>query len=76
MEYCIVCNRETIKVCSRCKITRYCSRKCQKISWSKHKVNCLPYVKLPYHNSELEKERQILAEKEKEYRELFGDYYK
>lgn len=31
---------EPLKTCSRCKITRYCSKECQKSDWKKHKGSC------------------------------------
>ncbi|KAF7355733.1 hypothetical protein MSAN_01491200 [Mycena sanguinolenta] len=36
------CNQdgERFKICSRCKITRYCDARCQKKDWPKHKRRC------------------------------------
>jgi len=28
------------EICSRCRIARYCSKKCQKKDWKKHKRSC------------------------------------
>ncbi|KAF7304274.1 MYND-type domain-containing protein [Mycena chlorophos] len=33
-------SRKTLKQCSRCGLTRYCSVECQKIDWKRHKVIC------------------------------------
>ena len=33
---------EYLKVCSQCKTTWFCSVKCQKAGWKKHKINCVP----------------------------------
>ena len=30
----------SLKMCSRCKIARYCSGECQKLAWKSHKKNC------------------------------------
>ena len=40
---CIVCKRKDkkLKICSKCKKTKYCSRKCQKYHWKTHKLVCL-----------------------------------
>ena len=37
---CAICGTYTTNRCSRCNIARYCSRKCQKEDWSKHKKTC------------------------------------
>ena len=29
-----------MKKCHQCKKARYCSRDCQKVNWSVHRVNC------------------------------------
>ena len=29
-----------MKKCQKCKQARYCSRECQKINWSTHRINC------------------------------------
>ncbi|KAK4742671.1 hypothetical protein SAY87_000672 [Trapa incisa] len=40
---CAVCYRPTITRCSRCKVVRYCSGKCQILHWRKgHKEECHP----------------------------------
>lgn len=31
----------TLRICSSCKVVRYCSRRCQKRSWNVHKSECL-----------------------------------
>ena len=33
------CNLGTLK-CGKCKIVRYCSKECQKVHWSTHKLTC------------------------------------
>jgi hypothetical protein len=30
-----------LKLCSRCKVVRYCSKRCQKSDFKKHKINCM-----------------------------------
>lgn len=37
---CQVCSKATDKVCSGCKKVYYCSTKCQKTDWTKHKPIC------------------------------------
>ncbi|KAI0748203.1 hypothetical protein C8Q80DRAFT_723888 [Daedaleopsis nitida] len=44
---CACCQRDAtanldngLKKCSKCKLTRYCSEKCQKRDWPRHKVTC------------------------------------
>ncbi|XP_076936325.1 ubiquitin carboxyl-terminal hydrolase 18-like [Bidens hawaiensis] len=38
---CVVCNRLTTKICSRCKLVRYCSESCQRSHWKNgHKKRC------------------------------------
>ena len=38
---CYVCaHTEDIKCCSKCKLTAYCSRRCQKRDWPRHKGEC------------------------------------
>lgn len=39
-KYCTVCHKDTNKRCSKCKITKYCSRECQKSDWFIHKAFC------------------------------------
>ena len=29
-----------MKKCQQCKKARYCSRDCQKVNWSVHRINC------------------------------------
>lgn len=38
--------RKTMKVCSRCEISWYCSKKCQKECWKKHKKFCTKFKKM------------------------------
>ncbi|XP_076946260.1 ubiquitin carboxyl-terminal hydrolase 18-like [Bidens hawaiensis] len=38
---CVVCHRLTTKICSRCKLVRYCSESCQRSHWKNgHKKKC------------------------------------
>jgi len=38
---CIVCNKHnSIKICSVCKLARYCGLECQKKDWKEHKKIC------------------------------------
>lgn len=38
---CTYCNvRTNVRKCSRCKIAKYCSVKCQRSHWPRHKMNC------------------------------------
>ena len=39
-EECNNCKKKTRKTCHRCKITKYCSPKCQKEAWEVHKDGC------------------------------------
>ena len=48
-EHCIIISRNNchfcginakVRLCSDCKVTRYCSRECQKSDWSEHKLFC------------------------------------
>ena len=41
---CMACQRQgkEFKICARCKIVEYCSKKCQKANWTSHKTICLP----------------------------------
>ncbi|KIP12171.1 hypothetical protein PHLGIDRAFT_21229 [Phlebiopsis gigantea 11061_1 CR5-6] len=49
MKYrCFHCNEEIpqgdVKRCSRCRITTYCSKECQRAAWkSRHKEHCVPH---------------------------------
>lgn len=40
------CNSTTtsLKLCSICRIARYCSKKCQTLDWPKHVKDCIAYV--------------------------------
>ena len=38
--------RTLLMVCSRCRITQYCSRECQIADWSRHKVYCDEWIVL------------------------------
>ncbi|KAJ7575538.1 hypothetical protein C8J56DRAFT_1031581 [Mycena floridula] len=33
-----------LKICVKCRITRYCSKECQKADWSTHKKTCQPFT--------------------------------
>ena len=37
---CATCQEKTIQKCKGCKVTRYCSRRCQEQNFSKHKEEC------------------------------------
>jgi len=51
--------------CGRCKIVRYCSRKCQVKAWKLHKKSCKPYQppkrRAPPHQKSKNMENQISA---------------
>ncbi|KAF7293239.1 hypothetical protein HMN09_01202100 [Mycena chlorophos] len=34
---------EPLKLCAQCRIARYCSQRCQKADWPKHKSHCTPF---------------------------------
>ena len=36
----VVKERRLLMVCSKCRYSQYCSRKCQTADWSRHKCNC------------------------------------
>ncbi|KAJ7717355.1 ankyrin repeat-containing domain protein [Mycena metata] len=38
------CSRSSLKLCSRCKLVRYCSVRCQAESWAIHKQTCRPFT--------------------------------
>ena len=40
MKHCFMCKKEDAKTCSRCHMVSYCSRKCQKLDWKRHKIEC------------------------------------
>ncbi|RPD61734.1 hypothetical protein L226DRAFT_485113 [Lentinus tigrinus ALCF2SS1-7] len=44
---CIVCDRAMydLKKCARCQKDTYCSEKCQRQDWSRHKKNCIGLIK-------------------------------
>lgn len=44
MSTCSVCNKSTSNKCSQCEVTFYCSRECQKLDWTSHKIKC-PKIK-------------------------------
>ncbi|CAM9731432.1 unnamed protein product [Chrysoparadoxa australica] len=47
VERCARCNAEAAeKLCSRCKMTRYCSRACQQAAWPSHKKTCIQPAQL------------------------------
>ncbi|EIN07038.1 hypothetical protein PUNSTDRAFT_104486 [Punctularia strigosozonata HHB-11173 SS5] len=37
---CIVCGKQTLKECSRCRSAKYCGPECQKSHWREHKPVC------------------------------------
>ena len=39
-EQCVVCGQSTSQRCAACLVTRYCSRKCQKLNYQQHKTFC------------------------------------
>ncbi|KAJ3554561.1 hypothetical protein NM688_g3041 [Phlebia brevispora] len=49
---CYWCNKEiigTVKRCSRCRLTTYCSKSCQASSWKAgHRTNCTPHDSLAH----------------------------
>ena len=40
MKSCLMCKKEDAKTCSRCHMVSYCSKKCQKLDWKRHKIEC------------------------------------
>ncbi|KAJ6617517.1 hypothetical protein B0H10DRAFT_1797148 [Mycena sp. CBHHK59/15] len=52
---CAVCHneteesRKTLKQCSRCELTRYCSVDCQRTDWSRHKDCCKVVKEVKWH---------------------------
>lgn len=40
LRVCKVCGKEAPYRCTRCKLTRYCSKECQKKDWAEHKKDC------------------------------------
>ncbi|KAL3799252.1 hypothetical protein HJC23_012977 [Cyclotella cryptica] len=45
--YCqLIFERSTLKVCSHCRLTQYCSKDCQKSGWIYHKEECKQWSKL------------------------------
>ena len=38
--FCVCCNKPASAACSRCNLTYYCGRECQKQHWSQHKKTC------------------------------------
>lgn len=41
---CVVCNKQSVSVCSRCKSVNYCSVTCQRLDWSTHKESCTVFI--------------------------------
>ncbi|KAF8878364.1 hypothetical protein CPB84DRAFT_1688354, partial [Gymnopilus junonius] len=40
---CMTCGKDAqsdLKVCSGCKVAKYCSKQCQKEDWKNHKKEC------------------------------------
>lgn len=37
---CEVCGKKSTSTCGKCKLTRYCSKECQRKDWKKHKNLC------------------------------------
>ena len=37
---CARCGTVAASSCARCKVTRYCSRNCQRLDWKQHKTVC------------------------------------
>ncbi|KAF2006464.1 hypothetical protein P154DRAFT_217803 [Amniculicola lignicola CBS 123094] len=54
MLYCANCknnsNGLSLRACSKCKVTRYCSRECQKNNWKSHKKLCSKQAGEAFHN--------------------------
>ncbi|KAI1828118.1 hypothetical protein F4861DRAFT_244106 [Xylaria intraflava] len=48
-DVCMFCgdNEEDLFACNRCKIARYCGKRCQKLEWPSHKTVCVPREKAP-----------------------------
>ena len=43
-DHCAVYPRQqgTLKICSRCRVAKYCSQECQRAAWKQHKKMCHP----------------------------------
>ena len=43
-DHCAVYPRQqgTLKICSRCRVAKYCSQECQRAAWKQHKKLCHP----------------------------------
>lgn len=39
-DQCSVCHQSDARLCGRCRQARYCSRHCQHLDWSRHKMHC------------------------------------
>jgi len=50
---------KTLKICSRCKAVKYCSRKCQKEHWKYHKHDCLDLAKSSIYDRASETVKEI-----------------
>ena len=46
--YCIKCRvTKTTKRCNTCKKAYYCTKECQRLDWSKHKLTCISPLDIP-----------------------------
>ena len=66
------CNKilTTARTCHACKSVYYCSRKCQKQQWSKHKKQCIYLCTKPFNTKQSSFIRQIQSLSEKFYESL------
>jgi len=48
MDTCAICGRQDqLKLCSRCRAAKYCSKECQTRDWKAHKAICKKYGQPP-----------------------------
>ena len=61
-------------LCSRCRITRYCSATCQKLDWKSHRKSCLPCSTADCANSKKKNISAYAGKSRAELANLFSEF--